>query len=344
MTSPSTFLVTGGNGYLGAWIVRTLLDAGHTVRTTVRDAVDSARYRHLHDMAAAAAGRLTLHRAALTDREAFQTAASGCTYVIHSASPFTIDLSKDPQRDIVDPAIAGTRNVLEAVNAVDSVRRVVLTSSIAATYGDAVEARNRGGRPFTEADWNTTSSIHHQPYPFSKAEAERTAWEIARRQSRWDLVVLNPGFILGPAIAPDTPGVSQTVMTNLARGVYRQGIPDIWYGIVDVRDVARAHMLACIMPEANGRYLLVAESESLWGIARRLRAAFGDAHPLPARKAPKPLLWLMAPQFGFTRRYVTRNVGHPISFDNTKSRRELKMEYTPIDTTLRDHFAQVAGV
>ncbi len=335
--------MTGGNGYLASWIVKFLLEEGHRVRATVRAAPDSARYSHLHRLSGEHGHRLSLHTAQLDDAGAFIPLADGCNYVIHAASPFALKGISDPTRELVRPAVDGTRAVLRAATRSSSVHRVVMTSSVAAIYGDSADAEKLGGRPFSEEDWNTTSSLEHQPYAHSKTLAERAAWEMSAEQSQWDLVALNPAFILGPAVSATTTAVSQTVMRNFADGTYRSGIIDVWYGLVDVRDVAQAHISACFSPKARGRYILSGEDGSLWAIAQQLRAAFGDTYPLPRRKAPKPILWLLAPKFQLTRAFVARNVGIPIHLDNRKSRHDLSVTYRPIAQTLSEHFHQVAS-
>jgi nucleoside-diphosphate-sugar epimerase len=334
----SRFLVTGASGYLASWIVADLLADGHDVHGTVRDLQKPRSYQHLERLDHA--DRLALYQADLEVPGSFAAAMVGCEYVVHAASPFQIRNVTDAETQLVRPAVAGVRNVLATANGTASVRRIVMTSSTVALYGDNREARGRG--PYTEADWNETSSADHQPYPYSKVLAERTAWELAGQQHRWSLVTILPGFILGPALDPETAGVSNSMMRALADGTYRRGIIDLWYGIADVRDVARAHVTACTTPAAHGRYIINGRSASFVEIASILRGSYGARFPLPKGKAPKAAAWLLAPRLGFTRAYIARNVGYPIEIDNRRSVAELGMRYTPLETTVLDHFRQVA--
>jgi nucleoside-diphosphate-sugar epimerase len=340
-SAPKTILVTGGNGYLGSWIVKLLLAEGHTVNTTVRNLRDKSHNEHL-DHAANKPGRLTIFEADLIAEGSYDKAMAGCEIVIHSASPFAIKGIEDAQKELIDPAVNGTKNVLGAVDRTPSVKRVVLTSSVAAIYGDATDLRKRHAA-FSEEDWNTTSTETYQPYPYSKTLAEREAWRIARAQTRWDLVVLNPSFILGPALNPNASGVSQTIMRNFGDGTFKNGMVDAWYGFVDVRDAAQAHLNAAFDSRANGRYILSGRSSSLLDVAAILRSAFGTKYPIPKRKAPKIILWLLPRTFGFTRRYVTRNVGVPLNLDNRRSLEQLNVTYRPLETTVLEHFQQLFG-
>jgi nucleoside-diphosphate-sugar epimerase len=132
-------LVTGGRGYIASWIVRYLLEEGHTVRATVRDPNRASGLEHLHRLSEAHPGQLTLHAADLLADASFSAPMADCQLVIHTASPFLVGRIRDPQRQLIRPALEGTQNVLGSVNATDSVRRVVLTSSVAAIYGDNVD-------------------------------------------------------------------------------------------------------------------------------------------------------------------------------------------------------------
>jgi len=164
-------LVTGGTGFVAGWIVKYLIEEGFTVHTTVRDPARREKVAHLEAIAAAGPGRLEMFRADLLDADAFDAPMQGCALVLHTASPFTLGPFKDVEAELIRPALEGTRNVLEAANRTASVRRVVLTSSVAAVYGDAVDRREVPGGVFTEAHWNLTSSERHQPYSFSKTLA-----------------------------------------------------------------------------------------------------------------------------------------------------------------------------
>src|SRR3954447_956907 len=120
-------LVTGATGYVAGWIVKGLLDAGVTVHAAVRDPQNTGKVQHLLDLADRSPGALRLFAADLLRDGSYTEAMQGCGIVLHTASPFTTRV-KDPLRELIDPAVQGTRTVLESADAVPSVTRVVLTS------------------------------------------------------------------------------------------------------------------------------------------------------------------------------------------------------------------------
>jgi len=128
-------LVTGATGYVAGQLVQRLLEAGLTVHAAVRNPDDPDKLKHLQRIAAGQPGTIRYFRADLLEPGSYAEAMAGCGTVFHTASPFTITV-RDPQKELVDPALLGTRNVLDTVNRTPSVRRVVLTSSCAAIYGD----------------------------------------------------------------------------------------------------------------------------------------------------------------------------------------------------------------
>ncbi|KAA1422110.1 aldehyde reductase [Nocardioides humilatus] len=332
-------LVTGATGYVASWIVRYLLEDGRTVRGTVRNPDKTSGLEHLTALAEAHPGRLTLHKADLLDLGSYDEAMAGCELVIHTASPFLLGKVRDPERQLVRPALEGTRNVLASVNATPSVKRVVLTSSVVAIHGDNVDMKGRGA--FTEDDWNTTSSADHQPYPYSKTVAEKAAWEICGEQNRWDMVTIHPGLVLGPSLTTASKSGSMTTMRAFTDFTLAGGAPDLAMGMVDVRDVARAHISAGFTPDAHGRYITNARSITMLQIGKILRKRFGRTYPFPYNKVPKAAFKLVAPVAGYTREFVDKNVGWPLEFDNSRSRSELGLAYRKAEDTIGDHFQQM---
>lgn len=340
MQQPATVLVTGASGYIAGWIVKALLDQGHTVHGTVRDPDNRKSVAHLHALAEGAPGTLKLFKADLLDAGSFDEATRGCDIVMHTASPFIIEGFDDAHEALVRPAVEGTRNVLDAVNKHDSVRRVVLTSSVAAIYGDNVDLARAGKRAFDESDWNTTSSVDHNPYQYSKVAAEREAWSMHGQQDRWQLTTINPGMVFGPSLTTASKSASIDTLRQMGDGRLRTGVPDLGFGVVDVRDVADAHVLAAFAESIEPRHILVNDTLSMLAIARILRHAFGDQYPFPRMRAPKAMVWLVGPLMGpVTRKFIARNVGHRVAFDNSRSR-ALGVDYRPVEQTLADHFQQ----
>jgi len=335
-------LVTGATGYVAGHVVRRLLEEGATVHATVRDASNTERLQYLRDLEASSPGTLRLFSADLLDTGSFADAMAGCSVVLHIASPFALDVD-DPQRDLVDPAVDGTRNVLTSVDATESVQRVVLTSSCAAIYGDNTDVQHAPGGVLTEDVWNTTSTLEHGAYSLSKTLAEKEAWRLADAQDRWRLVVINPSMVFGPGTRVHGSSESFQLITQIADGTFASGAPDLRIGVVDVREVAEAHLRAAFLPQAQGRHILSGSDTSVPEIVNALRPRFGERLKLPARTLPKCLLWLVGPlvNSALTRRFVSRNIGVPFRADNSKSRESLGITYRPLAETVGDHVQQL---
>lgn len=333
-------LVTGGTGYLASWIVKQLLDQGLEVRTTVRNLAQKDKYAHMTALAVKSKGILQFFEADLLKKGSFSEAMSGCELVIHTASPFKISGIKNAKLELVEPALEGTRNVLETVNTTESVKRVVLTSSVVAIFGDAIDIQKTKNGIFTEEYWNTTSSTDHQPYPYSKTLAEKLAWKMAESQSRWDLLTINPGFIMGPSLSRRTDSTSIEIMIQIATGKFKTGVPSGNISFVDVRDTAKAHILAGFTPTSSGRHICTSSDKSFLDLANALRNEYSE-FPLPKNFVPKWLLTLIAPMIGFSRKYVKLNVGYDIKMDNSYIKKDLGMDFIPFEQTICDHFKQL---
>jgi len=335
-----TIMVTGGTGYLGSWVVKDLLEKGYIVKVPVRDISKKSKYQFLEEIASSSSGKLEMFEADLLKDGSFDQAAKGCDAIIHMASPFTLRF-KDARKDLIDPALKGTRNVLEAAGKSGTVKKVVLTSSVAAVHGDAIDMQEQGLNEFTEEQFNYSSSEKHQPYSYSKVLAEKEAWKIYDNQSSWKLVVINPSFVMGPSLTWESNSESLNLMKDLMKGKYRMGVPDITFGFVDVRDVARAHILALENEKAEGRHILAERSITLLEFAGLIEKRYGSQYKMPHGNIPKWTQYLFGWTMGFKARFIKRNVGYPIKLNSEKSRLKLGLTYIPLEKTIEDMVSQM---
>ncbi|WP_407180203.1 SDR family oxidoreductase [Bradyrhizobium sp. STM 3562] len=292
----STVLVTGGSGFVGVHTILRALEAGHTVRTTVRrperesDVRAMLRQGFIDNGGVEPPDRLSFFTADLTGDVGWREAAEGCDYVLHVASPLLTYVPED-ENDLIMPAREGTLRVLRAAREA-SVKRVVLTSSAAAiAYGHPSRET-----PFDETDWTNLEAVDGQPYAKSKTLAERAAWEfVAREGGALELSVVNPTAIFGPVLGRDFSG-SIDIIKALLDGAMPL-TPRIYFGLVDVRDVAELHLRAMTSPAAKGeRFIAVAgETMSILQVAKVLRARLGAAaRRVPRFQAPNWLIRLAA--------------------------------------------------
>ncbi|EAY24548.1 NAD-dependent epimerase/dehydratase family protein [Microscilla marina] len=333
-------LVTGATGYVAGWLVKKLLEKGITVHAAVRNPQKQEKLQHLNQLAAKSSGSIKYFKSDLLQEGSYAEAMAGCELVYHTASPFVTDVN-DPQKDLIDPAVKGTQNVLETANNTPSVKRVVVTSSCAAIYTDAIDCQNAPGGVLTEEVWNTTSSLNYQPYAYSKTLAEKKAWEINKAQARWDLVTINPSLVLGPPLNPQSvTSESFNILRQLGDGTMKMGAPKIGIGLVDVRDVAEAHYNAGFKPTAKGRYITSGHNTNFLELGTTLLPKYGKKFPLPKKALPKWLLMLVGPMTNklFTRKFIRNNVNHAWAADHSKIKEELDIEFTPLKVTMEDTF------
>ncbi|XAR62388.1 Cinnamyl-alcohol dehydrogenase [Bertholletia excelsa] len=245
-----TVCVTGASGYIASWLVKLLLERGYTVRGTVRDISDPKKTDHLLALDGAKE-RLHLLPANLLDEGSFDSVVDGCEGVFHTASPCFFTPS-DPMAELVDPAVKGTLNVLRSCTKTATIKRVVLTSSVAAVVWN--------GRPRTpdvvvDETWFSKPEICQENklwYQLSKTLAEDAAWKYAK-ENGIDMVVINPAMVIGRLLQP-TLNISVSFISSSING--SQTCPNASYGWVNVKNVADAHIKAFEIPSANGRYCL----------------------------------------------------------------------------------------
>ncbi|WP_437568284.1 SDR family oxidoreductase [Sorangium sp. So ce542] len=317
--SRKTVLVTGGSGFIAAHTIVQLLAAGHQVRTTVRNLEREGDVRAILKRGGAEPGaRLAFFAADLEKDAGWSKAVSGCDYVLHVASPFppTVPRHED---ELIVPARDGALRVLRAARDA-GVRRVVLTSSFAAIgFGHAPQ-----GKPYDETSWTNPDGEGVTAYVKSKTLAERAAWDfIAREGGALELSVVNPVSVLGPVLGEDY-AVSILIVKRMMDGAL-PACPKLFFGLVDVRDVADLHLRAMAHPAAKGeRFLAVAgDFLPLVEIASVLRRRMGEAAKrVPKRQLPNWLVGVAAlsnPEL----KQVLPDLGVPKNATSEKARRLL---------------------
>jgi dihydroflavonol-4-reductase len=327
-----TVFVSGATGFIASQTIRQLLEAGHRVRGSVRHLARADDHAFLRTLPGAS-DRLELVQADLTTAHAFDRHVRGCDFVLHMASPYALHV-EDPQRDLIDPAVNGTSSILEACLDAPGLRRVVLTSSMAAITDEPPD------RVLTEDDWNERSTLARNPYYLSKTLAERAAWDFVRERSpRWDLVAINPFLVLGPSLSKAL-NVSNKVLVDLLNGVYPALLRLTW-GVVDVRDVAVAHVRAMDAPAARGRYICAAQAVSmreLVDVIRRHGFAWRKVPRLSLEHGAGDLLITIASYFQArgVGHYLRTHIGRVPRFDHSKIERDLGLRFRPVEQTIVD--------
>jgi dihydroflavonol-4-reductase len=284
----ATVLVTGGSGYIGGWCVVAALQAGHTVRTSVRNLSREAEVRARFAKVVDAGDRLSFHALDLLSDDGWDAATEGCDYVLHVASPIAAAQPKDADV-LIKPAREGARRAVGAAIRA-GVKRVVLTSSVAATSkrSDAAETLS------DETQWTDLTDPDVSPYGQSKTLAEKAAWELigAAPCGATTLATVNPALVLGPVLGADFSESIQVIERLVAGRM--PGLPRLGFNLVDVRDVADLHLRAMTAPEAAGqRFIAAAEWAWMADLAVLLKAKLGpDGAKVPTRKVPDFVLRL----------------------------------------------------
>ena len=325
-------LVTGATGYIAGHCIRELLEHGYRVRGTARSLADPKKTEHLRRIASQLGGSLELVEADLTSDRGWREAVAGCTYVQHVASPFPPEVPRD-EMELIGPAVGGAKRVLEACADSGTVKRVVMTSSVAAV---AFGHKDGNGAVRTEADWSVPENC--DAYPKSKTLAERAAWDFVAAlppARRFELAVINPGFVLGPLLNADQGTSGELVRKLMVRDM--PACPEIGFAPVDVRDVAIAHRLAMEVPQAAGnRYICAGEHLWVQDMAKVLAVEFNPrGYRVPTGRLPYWLMWIFA-RFDKAVRLALTFVGRKELVSSAKAQRELGWTMRPVRESIID--------
>ncbi len=324
-----TVLVTGGSGYVAGWCISELLARGHTVRTTVRSLAKKAAVRAAISSIVDPAGRLSFAAADLTSDDGWDAAVAGCDTVLHVASPMGGDNPRDADA-LIAPARDGALRVLGAATRA-GVRRVVMTSSLAAAFSATVSAAF-----IDETVWTDLAVSKVNAYRQSKTIAERAAWDFVKASGgKTELTTILPGAVFGPIQSKDNLGSVRVIGRMLSGKMTRY--PRLGLSITDVRDLADIHIRAMTAPAAAGeRFIAISEFMWMGEISAVLRGALGDkARKAPTRQAPDIALRLAA-IFDPAIRNLTPLLGRKNLYTATKARDGLGWSGRPGATTVVD--------
>ena len=329
-----TVLVTGASGYIGKHITLQLLNQGYEVRASVRSLAKSAEVRdavrpHLLD-SSNLDSRLTFVELDLEKDSGWDAALQGIDVLMHTASPFPLAAPKD-ENELIRPAVEGTLRALKAAKS-SGVKRVILTSSVAAIYGRELPA---GAAEYDETMWtDVTHPVGSGAYTKSKTLAEKAAWDYIKSDApEIALTVINPVLVLGAPLDKNF-GSSISLVERILKGSDPM-LPDLEFAIVDVRDVAKMHVDAIKIKATIGeRILASSETMSFVGIAKYLKSIYPKSKVKTAQ-APTALIKLLARVDGSIKGILPQ-LGKPMRIGNAKAKHLININFIPVEVTLRE--------
>lgn len=331
---PNHVFLSGVTGFIAKRIALDLLNAGHSVKGSLRNATRTEEVRdairpHLTDPSAIE--NLTFAQLDLTKDDGWSDAMQGCDTLMHTASPFPLSPPKD-ENEVIRPAVDGTLRALNA--AMDTnITRVILTSSVVAIEGNDLP------NPQTPANWTDPNHPRATPYCKSKTLADRAAWDFAAEHPEMQLTTINPSLVFGAPLDAHY-GTSLSLIERMMAGK-DPALPPIGFGIVDVMDVSAMHIAAMERPKTAGnRYIASSGTLSMPAIGKHLATTYPE-RKIATRTAPKWLLKTLA-LFDPAIKGILPQFGYVPDFDTSDSARDLGITFTPTLTALDPAAASVA--
>ena len=329
-------LVTGASGFIALHCIDQLLAEGYEVRGTVRSLsrrteIADALMQNGRDVS-----KLSLYEADLTKSDGWDEAVNGCDYILHVASPFILGVPKH-EDDLIKPAVSGVDFVVKAAIKY-KVKRVVLTSS-----GASITDTHDGKTHFTEADWTDVNHPKTTAYYKSKTLAERHAWDLIALQTgsaKTELSVINPTVVVGPTLTTDI-GTSNDFIRQIIAGKV-PAAANLHFGFVDVRDVAKAHIMAMTHKDAAGERF-IASAEEMWLIDLCKILNNAGYKKAPTRKMPNWLVKLFG-VFDAPTKQISELLDAERFTPATKAKAVLGWEARDIEDSLLETAAQLKSM
>ena len=305
-------LVTGATGYIGLHCVDQLLKQGYAVNGSVRSPERKDEIFEALKKNHTPTDNLNIFTFNLTEDAGWDEGMMGCDYVLHVASPISLDAQDEEY--FVGPAVAGVERALKFAKK-HQVKKVVLTSSVAAIFETTVLKQY-----YDESDWSDPNKPEINHYAKSKTLAEMAAWDFIKNEGNpFEFAVINPALVIGPSLSSDL-GESNKAISLLVTGKMPITVP-LQFGYVDVRDVASAHILAMQNPESNGERFALSEKD-LWykDVAKLLRTnGFNKAPKINLPKWAAKFLALFSNEIKF----ALPTIGRVRSVKNTSKAKDI---------------------
>ena len=329
-------LVTGASGFIAEHCIIELLKNGYSVKGSLRS---MNREQEVRDAIKTGASdeNLEFCKLDLLEDDGWEDAMWDCDYLMHVASPFVIEDPKD-ENELIKPAKEGTLRALNAAKKA-GIKRVVLTSSVAAVNSHMMSGTS------DHTTWTDINSKYVTPYQKSKTIAEKAAWDFYNNQdsdNRIELVVINPGGVMGPQLGNDLGGASTQIVSQLISGKFPM-IPALSFPFIDVRDVAILHLKAMTTPEADGKRFIAAHSEPTWmyEVAEVLSAA--GYEKIKLKKAPSFMLKLIG-LFDNKTKSLVPMLDKYVPCDNSQTVKILNWEPMPWEQAFIEHAKSIEAI
>jgi dihydroflavonol-4-reductase len=330
----TTVLLTGSSGYIGKHITLQLLNQGYNVRASVRSLAKSEEVRsavipHLLD-SSNLESRLTFVELDLEKDSGWEVALKGADVLMHTASPFPLVSPKD-ENELIRPAVEGTLRALRAAKNA-GVKRVILTSSVAAIYGRELPS---GALAYDETMWTDVEHpVGRVAYTKSKTLAEQAAWNFIKNDApEISLTTINPVLVLGAPLDKNF-GSSISLVERVLKGSDPM-LPDLKFAIVDVRDVAKMHVDAIKNENTKGeRILSSSETRSFVEIAKFLKGRYPKSK-VKSAQAPTFIVRMLS-LFDGSIKPILPQLGKPMNVSGAKAQRLLNINFIPVEVTLQE--------
>ncbi|RKQ71171.1 dihydroflavonol-4-reductase [Litorimonas taeanensis] len=316
-----TVLLTGVSGYIGLHVAKLLLEDGYHVRGSIRS---KSKEKHVRDTLHAASvdtSKLTFVELDLSKDEGWDEAANGSDFVVHVASPFTVANPKS-EAEMINPAVEGTLRALHAAEKA-KIKRVVLTSSLVSMMGSMKSGT------VTPSHWTDINAKDVSTYIKSKTLAEKAAWDFVNSQAstnQMELVVINPGAVYGPPLGDNLTGASMGFIDQMLKGKLPM-VPRLAMPMVDVRDVAKLHVLAMTHDGASGQRIIASDSKP-HGFADVAQVLKDEGYEGPSTRFAPNLIIRLSALFDREAKGMLSFLGMNVSADN--SRTQQLFDWTPI--------------